>query len=241
MHLSVISWQTHRENLLFPVDFEVSAFIHRPSSGNSKMLMLVILIAAYLVGSFPTAYFVVKRISKVDIRAAGSGNVGGFNAYEVSGRRSAGILVAAVDVFKGAVVTWLVLFYVPGSPLTICGAFLAVVVGHCFPIWLKFRGGRGLATAAGALAVIAWPFVGIWLFGWLVTYVASDHIHLGNVVGTAFMLVASLILQDSWLAAIVRPEIPLSYFRILMLALSIILLVRHIEPMKLWIQEYQRS
>jgi len=205
------------------------------------MLILVVLVVAYLIGSFPTAYFVVKRISNIDIRSAGSGNVGGLNTYEVSGSRGAGTLVAAVDFFKGAVVTWLALSLLPENPLALCGAFLFVVVGHCFPVWLKFRGGRGLATAGGGLTIIAWPFAVIWLLGWLATYSVSRHIHLGNVLGTTLMLAASLLLQGFWLAAAVRPEIPLMHFRILMLSLSMVILVRHIEPMKLWIQEYQQS
>lgn len=194
------------------------------------------MLLAYLIGSFPTAYFVVKRTSRLDVRSAGSGNVGGFNTYEISGSKLAGMLVAAIDACKGTLAVGSASYLAPENPWAVFAAFLAVVVGHCFPFWLRFRGGRGLATAAGAMLVVAWPFVIVWLFWWLVAYLAVENIHVGNVVAVSLMLGLALLLPDEWLLVLIRSDIEISHFLLLMTLLGGILLSRHFEPIKLLIQ-----
>ncbi|MDE3058258.1 MAG: glycerol-3-phosphate acyltransferase, partial [Bacteroidota bacterium] len=118
---------------------------------------------SYLIGSFPTAYFVVKRNTQKDIRSLGSGNVGGMNAYEVTGNKFVGILVVGIDALKGIVVVLAVKLLISSAVDVVIVGMTAGIIGHCYPVWLKFHGGRGLAIGAGMLLVTAWIFVAVWL------------------------------------------------------------------------------
>lgn len=144
--------------------------------------ILLSFLVSYLIGSIPTAFLVVKRTSEIDIRKAGSGNVGGRNALEVTGKKWVGVVVVLIDLLKGvsAVLLTNVLFGDPG--LTVISAMAGVVTGHCYPVWLKFHGGRGLATGAGTLFVVAWP----WVFVWLALYFGSEkvtkNVHASSVI-----------------------------------------------------------
>lgn len=109
-----------------------------------------LIIGAYVLGTFPTAELVARERGH-DVRAEGSGNPGASNVYRVAGRR-AGALVLIGDLVKGALATGVGLA-VGGRPLAMaCGA--AAVVGHCFPVTRRFRGGKGVATTAGLVAVL---------------------------------------------------------------------------------------
>jgi acyl phosphate:glycerol-3-phosphate acyltransferase len=187
---------------------------------------------SYLIGSLPTAYIVVKRKANIDIRSAGSGNVGTLNAYEVTGKRFIGILVLVVDIAKGASAVLLTRLIISREPLVISIALVAVVVGHCFPIWLKFHGGRGLAPAAGAMLVTGWIFVILWLVSWGIGYWISKDIHVGNIVAIiAAPILGYLIPQEIIMRTIVA-GFSVSGILLAYSAMSVALLVRHIEPLR---------
>ncbi len=112
-----------------------------------------ILAGAYLVGSVPSAYLVVRVLTGKDVRQAGSRNVGATNTVRAAGL-GAGVLVAALDIGKGVLPVVVMLHFSPASRWVGAAAVL-VVVGHCFPVWLKFRGGKGVATTIGAFAPVA--------------------------------------------------------------------------------------
>jgi glycerol-3-phosphate acyltransferase PlsY len=106
------------------------------------------ILIGYAVGSLPIGYLVAQGRGGVDLRRVGSGNVGAANAYRASGLALAlGVLLA--DVGKGAAAVWLAGAAHPSA------AGVAAVVGHIYPIWLRFRGGKGVATASGVFAVLA--------------------------------------------------------------------------------------
>jgi glycerol-3-phosphate acyltransferase PlsY len=135
----------------------------------------------YLIGSFPTAYLLVMWQARLDIRGAGSGNVGAKNAFDVTGSRVLGISVFLVDCAKGAASAWIGsrLF---GQGLLIMGAAgLGAVVGHNYPVWLRFRGGRGLATAAGVMLVMNWMLVVLWCMIWIAVYAYAKNVHGANI------------------------------------------------------------
>jgi glycerol-3-phosphate acyltransferase PlsY len=187
---------------------------------------------SYLIGSLPTAYIVVKRKANIDIRSAGSGNVGTLNAYEVTGKRFIGILVLVVDIAKGAGAVLLTRLAFSQEPLVISIALVAVVVGHCFPVWLKFHGGRGLAPAAGAMVVTGWIIVLLWLVSWGITYLFSKNIHVGNLVAIiAAPILGYLIPQEIIMRTIVA-GFSVSGILFAYSAMSVVLLVRHIEPLR---------
>lgn len=131
----------------------------------------IAIIASYLIGSFPTAYIVTRLRKGVDIREVGSRNVGGMNVIYSVGVAE-GILVLAIDMGKGALAVFLARWL--GASLIIqLSSGVAAVVGHAFPVFLKFRGGRGGATCVGVLASLmpqAFPFyVGLFIVILLVT------------------------------------------------------------------------
>ena len=187
---------------------------------------------SYLIGSLPTAYIVVKRNAKIDIRSAGSGNVGTLNAYEVTGKRFIGILVLVIDVAKGAGAILLTRSALSAEPLVIATALVAVVVGHCFPVWLKFHGGRGLAPAAGAMLVTAWIFVLLWLVSWGIGYWFSKNVHVGNIVAIVGAPLLGCMIPQEILIRTIVDGFSASGILLAYCAMSVALIVRHIEPLR---------
>ena len=196
------------------------------------MLTLEAFALSYLIGSLPTAYIVVKRRAHIDIRSAGSGNVGTLNAYEVTGERFVGLIVLAVDVFKGSFAVLLTSFLWGSASNVISASLIGIVVGHCFPVWLKFKGGRGLAAAAGAMLVVSWMFVVLWLACWIIGYSFSKNIHIGNIVAIiaspllGCVMPKEIILQFT-IAAFSAAQILLVYSM-----MSAVLFIRHIGPLR---------
>jgi acyl phosphate:glycerol-3-phosphate acyltransferase len=153
---------------------------------------IALVLIAYLLGSVPTAYLLVRVAVGEDIRTRGSGNVGGTNALRTAGWRI-GIAVTLIDVVKGVLAVWLMRFYNPESGW-VAAAVLAAVLGHCYPVWLKFRGGKGVATGFGAFLVIA-PLSALAALGlWFVVLAISRWVSLASMVASAaFPLLLKLI------------------------------------------------
>ncbi|GAB4332076.1 MAG: glycerol-3-phosphate 1-O-acyltransferase PlsY [Calditrichia bacterium] len=132
---------------------------------------LLLLFIAYLIGSFPTAYIFSRLFYRRDIRKAGTGNVGTLNFLRTSGSRLLSALVLLIDLGKGFLALYLAEKYFVGQA-TFFWPAVGVVGGHVFPIWLKGRGGRGLATLAGValfLQPILIPaFLLFFLFFWFI-------------------------------------------------------------------------
>ncbi len=196
------------------------------------LLYVTAFVISYLIGSLPTAYIVVKRKANIDIRSAGSGNVGTMNAYEVTGKRFIGILVLVVDIAKGAGAIVLTRLVFGQEPLVISVALVAVVVGHCFPVWLKFHGGRGLAPAAGAMIVTGWIFVLLWLVSWGIGYWFSKNVHVGNIVAIIAAPILGYIIPQELIMRTIVAGFSVSGILLAYSAMSVALLVRHIEPLQ---------
>jgi glycerol-3-phosphate acyltransferase PlsY len=113
--------------------------------------MAVVVLVGYLIGSIPFALILARRWG-ADLRQVGSGNLGAANVMRASGVR-AGVLVAALDMAKGAASVWIASRVSDGTDLP-AAAGLAAIVGHVYPIWLRFSGGKGVATACGAFAIL---------------------------------------------------------------------------------------
>ena len=117
------------------------------------MRSLVILIVAYLIGSIPFGYLIVRTKSGGDIRQTGSGGTGATNVSRRAGK-AAGVLTLLLDAAKGAAAV-LIAQNVSGSDWVKAAVAIAVIVGHIFPVWLGFRGGKGVATGVGVFLVLA--------------------------------------------------------------------------------------
>jgi glycerol-3-phosphate acyltransferase PlsY len=153
---------------------------------------LLLVLFAYLLGSLPTALVVVRLFTGDDVRRRGSGNVGATNALRAAGWK-AGVVVTVIDVAKGAVPVWLMRLYNPES-VWIAAAMLAAVLGHCYPVWLRFRGGKGVATGFGSFLVIAPLSALAALALWFVVLVIWRWVSLASMVASAsFPMILKLI------------------------------------------------
>jgi acyl phosphate:glycerol-3-phosphate acyltransferase len=141
------------------------------------------LVVAYLLGSIPFAYIFVKIAGGVDVRRVGSGNVGATNAMRAAGWRWA-IVVALLDIGKG-VLAVVLMRQVTANPAWAAAAGVMAVVGHCFPVWLSFQGGKGVATAAGAFGTIALAPIGVVAVVWVALLALTRIVSLSSVIAAA--------------------------------------------------------
>jgi len=144
-------------------------------------MMVAAVLAGYLIGSIPFA-LILARLWGSDLRRVGSGNLGAANVMRASGV-TAGALVAALDMAKGAASVWLATRVSDGAGLP-AAAGLAAIIGHIYPVWLRFRGGKGVATACGVFSMLTPAAVppALALFAavvWLTKYVS-----LGSVLAS---------------------------------------------------------
>lgn len=149
--------------------------------------MIQLLILAYLIGSIPFGLVLTKLFLKQDVRSIGSGNTGATNVMRTGSKKLAA-LTLLLDALKGAVLIWVfALFQNPALALLIG---FAAILGHCFPIWLKFRGGKGVATTLGVLTA-AVPITGLMaIFAWIMSFLAT---RISSLAALTAMLIAPAV------------------------------------------------
>jgi glycerol-3-phosphate acyltransferase PlsY len=156
------------------------------------MLHALVVALAYLLGSIPFGYLIVRASGGGDVRETGSGGTGATNVTRRAGK-GAGLLTLALDALKGAaavLVARLVLTEGFGVDWWVASAAVAVVAGHVFPVWLGFRGGKGVATGLGVFAVLA-PLALLCALPVFVLVVwATRYVSLGSIVAAAMMPLA---------------------------------------------------
>jgi glycerol-3-phosphate acyltransferase PlsY len=140
-------------------------------------------LVGYGVGSLPLGFVLANRIKGIDLRRVGSGNVGAANVY-----RSAGLAVAmaviALDIAKGATSVVLAVRFASGLDAQVA-AGVAAIIGHVAPVWLRFRGGKGVATACGVFMLLAPLATAIAAVGFVVTVWITRYVSLGSIMATA--------------------------------------------------------
>jgi glycerol-3-phosphate acyltransferase PlsY len=144
--------------------------------------MTLVIIAAYLIGSVPFALLVARGWGTGDLHRVGSGNLGAANVFRATGVK-AGVLVALLDIGKGAASVMLA-ERLSRDTASVALAGLAAVVGHIYPVWLRFRGGKGVATACGVVSLLTPLAVPPALGIFVVTVWASKYVSLGSVVAS---------------------------------------------------------
>jgi glycerol-3-phosphate acyltransferase PlsY len=154
-----------------------------------------ILPIAYLLGSIPFGLLIVERWRGVDLRDAGSGNIGAANVTRVAGT-AAGLATLALDAAKGYAAVWIALRWTHGNIRWMILAALLAVVGHLFPVWLKFRGGRGVATGLGVFLPICGEAVLAALVLWTVVVAFWRYVSLGSIVAAAAMPLLLYVLYE---------------------------------------------
>ena len=143
-------------------------------------------VAAYLIGSIPFGIILAKLFGGVDVRKAGSGNIGATNVARVAGPLP-GILTLVLDGLKGVATVWLSARFTNDSALWMTIAGLFALMGHCFPVWLRFRGGKGVATAAGMFLALCWPAALGAIGVFILVVLFSRFVSLGSVSAAAAM------------------------------------------------------
>ena len=156
------------------------------------MDIFLIGISSYLMGSIPFGFILTKIFLKKDIREIGSGNIGATNALR-TGNKIIGYSTLILDVLKAvAPVVYVKIFYHDFLYIASLCAFL----GHVFPIWLKFKGGKGVATYLGILFAINFYFGIVFIISWFITFFISKFSSLSSLVGAASIPIYLLILTQ---------------------------------------------
>ena len=205
------------------------------------MEYLISSIIGYLLGSFPSAYILLKKTKGTDITKEGSGNVGAMNSFEVTNSKMIGISVFLLDFLKGIASILIPRFIFPDEFSYPAISLLFAVFSHCYNPWLQFKGGRGLSTAAGGAAFL-FPFLlGVWATIWAIVYVIRKNIILANISSTVLSLL--VVFGTSELAVkYAYPQPKNSGLLVLVSsAVLIIIFIKHIEPLKELISEMKNN
>ncbi len=164
----------------------------------THFIELLLVALAYFVGSIPFAFIFVRYVTGRDVRTEGSGNVGATNALRSAGWK-VGVSVTVLDILKGSLAVWAMMVFNPESAW-LAAAVLAVVAGHCFPPWLLFRGGKGVATGFGAFLVIAPLSALAALVVWFVMLAVFRWVSLASMTATAsFPVIIQVLDHPDWI------------------------------------------
>ena len=152
-----------------------------------------LVLAGYLLGSIPFGYLLVRMRSGGDIRAMGSGNIGATNVARTAGW-SVGVATLLLDAGKGFLAVWLAGHYSAGNIRFIMFAGLAAILGHVFPVWLGFAGGKGVATALGVFLAVCWPAATAAVVLFLIVVMFWKYVSLASVSAAAALPVLFYLL-----------------------------------------------
>lgn len=184
------------------------------------MMIFVMLLLSYLIGAFPSGFVIGKLFFKKDIRQFGSGNTGATNSFRVLGR-PAGFLVTFLDIFKGFITVFFPLWLPVHADGPISTFFtnglivgLCAILGHVYPVYLKFQGGKAVATSAGVVLGVNPILLLILAIIFFVVLKIFKYVSLASIVAAICCVIGSLIIQDYILLVV-------SFL------VSIILIIRH--------------
>jgi len=162
----------------------------RPLVDAVQLIGLAIVATAYIIGTIPFGLVFARWTGAPDPRTTGSGNIGCTNVLRVAGTRAA-VFTLFMDALKGALPVWTAGMLMEGSSGWIQASGIAAVAGHVFPVWTGFRGGKGVATGIGALAILA-PMTALIVIGvWILVLVASRYVSLASVTAAAALPLVS--------------------------------------------------
>jgi glycerol-3-phosphate acyltransferase PlsY len=155
------------------------------------LYVLGALVVGYLFGSIPSGYLLARTAGLGDVRNIGSGNIGATNVLR-TGNKGLAALTLILDALKGAVPVWLALHYLGLYPAMLAG--LGAFLGHLFPVWLGFKGGKGVATYLGVLLGLAWEGVIVFAVAWLLVAFVTRFSSLAALVAAVAVPVALVFL-----------------------------------------------
>lgn len=158
---------------------------------------LGIVVLAFLLGSLPMGVLVARLFFRTDIRKEGSGNIGAANAMRTLGR-GAGALVLLLDALKGFGATFLAQD-VGGLPLALIAGW-AAMLGHCYSPWLRFKGGKGVATELGVLFALSWPAALVFVGVWAAVVLACGFASVGSLLASLSSIATLWLFVNGWAA-----------------------------------------
>jgi glycerol-3-phosphate acyltransferase PlsY len=176
-------------------------------------------VIAYLIGSIPFGLLVVKAVGGPDIRGVGSGNIGAANVARNAGK-FAGILTLLLDAGKGYAAVWLAGYFTHGNMRWMMIAAVCAVVGHMFPIWLGFKGGKGVATGLGVFLPICWQAVAAGIVLWLAVVIFWRYSSLGSISAAVALPIFVYLLYAPGHA-------PREYVTLGTVVISLLVLIKH--------------
>jgi glycerol-3-phosphate acyltransferase PlsY len=150
----------------------------------SAPILWLLVLLGYLLGSIPFGYWLVRVRSGGDVRAMGSGNIGATNVARTAGW-SVGVATLVLDAAKGFFAVWLIGHFSDGNIRFMMYAGVAAILGHVFPVWLGFSGGKGVATALGVFLMICWPAVAVAVAIFAVVVIFWRYVSLASVSAAA--------------------------------------------------------
>lgn len=169
------------------------------------MTPLLVLVVAYLAGGIPFGYLLVKLTTGQDVRARGSGNIGATNVLRTTGRAAA-VITLLLDIGKGFFAVWFAARLTSGSTTWMSAAALAVMAGHAYPVFLKFHGGKAVASFIGAFLYLAPVPLAATLALFVIVVAATRHISMGSIAAAACFPLAVWLIEHPpravWLAAL---------------------------------------
>ena len=160
------------------------------------MYNILFALAAYILGSIPSALIVGKVGYQIDIREHGSGNLGATNTFRVLGLK-AGTIVTLADIIKGTIATLIPFIFASETHGLFIGLF--AVIGHTYPIFAKFKGGKAVATSAGLILGISPLLFGVIIATFLLTLYLCKYVSLSSIITSLVGAILSIIMYDDWI------------------------------------------
>jgi glycerol-3-phosphate acyltransferase PlsY len=159
------------------------------TSAPPYLAITVAALAAYLIGGLPFGYWFVRIVYGKDVRTMGSGNIGATNVHRSTGGK-AGLAVLILDIGKGVLAVWLASITTRGNPTGMAIAAAAVMLGHCYPVFLNFRGGKAVACFLGAFVYLTPLSVAAAVVVFLIVLAASRYVSLASITAALLFPVA---------------------------------------------------
>ncbi len=189
----------------------------------------ILLIIAYFLGSIPFGLVVTKLAGKGDIRKEGSGNIGATNVARIAGKKL-GAIALILDVLKG-IIAVIIAKYLTDSAIIINLVAAFAVIGHIFPIWLKFKGGKGVATGFAVITIVCYPLGIFSLSIWIAIFVFSGISSLSAIISMLLTPIAAFFMVE-------KLGIEVVY---LSLFISILVIIRHYSNIKRLLKGEEKS
>lgn len=192
-------------------------------------IYIIVTIIAYLLGSISFAVIFGKKIKGIDVREKGSGNAGSTNVLRTAGKKAAALTLLC-DVLKGVVAIFIAfiagkIFNNTDSALLVQLAAMAVAIGHTFPIFFEFKGGKGVATSLGIILMINWQIGLICLAFWLVIVILTKMVSLGSIGAAVLFPILTIFIRENYI-------ISNGYYFVFAILLAILVIFNHKENIK---------